>query len=494
MNPIARLSRLARLLLCSMAWAILSAPSPGLAADYLSLLPSTRWISLSSPLFPTDPAECNALQREFAEETARLSEQHYICLEQAPSEEPGAGGCSKQSCEPLHTMRERAQKKSSAELSTCRERVNEHLAKAREQARRRQQAEAEAEREERERRARRDRDEAERNRRESDRAQRDQARKDRDAQRERERIEEERRNAAEREREARARADREAADRSRWRREAELAASQAREAEARRERDAKAQNLYLDLVSKLKETKDTLSTAIDFARNPFAKTLEMASDRLNESLLDAAIDTHAHIGPEKSDPRYDAIAAATGEARSFALGGNPFAEKISGLAMSGVQKIHRETLGQLDAVAGQIENFGSESAAVSSAPAPLPPSTPSRASDGGNPFARSATTTANDTDVSSPTVSGAGAPSTVGRPVDAATISHYEVPAGHTFYRAPGSTDLVIVQESQARPVAEDDRYVNGVLRCSRDGRGRVIAKCEERRRTANPFARKASQ
>lgn len=471
--------------------------------------------------------ECKAMKDEFDEEFWKAQMAHEDCQAANHVAEVGDGArgtsirefCAFPVCQSSHGAMAKAWNRGLEQWDLCVRRLdayqvrqrrlarerkdNEERASQREQEETREKAEREAERKaSHDREAEEIRRSYEELRRDLDRQRADFAResderaKEREARtrerEERERAERARQVAAERERQEqseRAAHSAEFQPRADPRHEEDAALSAAKQ-----ERDSRDQSLYLSLVAQLKETKDTLSTVIDFARNPFAKTLEMASDRLNESLLGAAIDTHAHIGPEKSDPRYDAIAAATDEARSFALGGNPFAEKISGLAMSGVQKIHRETLGQLDAVAGQIGNFGSESAAVSSAPAPLRPSPPSRASDGGNPFARSATTTANDTDVSSPTVSGAGAPSTVGRPVDAATISHYEVPAGHTFYRAPGSTDLVIVQENQARPVAEDDRYVNGVLRCSRDGRGRVIAKCEERRRTANPFARKASQ
>jgi len=114
------------------------------ARDLVSLMPSTRWIMLSSPLFLHSHDKCNTLAQEFSGVNGALSEQHEACLDGAPSDEGGSGGtCSKASCQFLHTTRDKASRRSTEETSACRQKVNAYLAEERETARRRQQAAAE---------------------------------------------------------------------------------------------------------------------------------------------------------------------------------------------------------------------------------------------------------------------------------------------------------------------------------------------------------------
>ena len=110
------------------------------ARDLMSLIPSTRWIMLNSPFRPTSHEECNKFAQEFAEVVAQLNAQHEECLQGTPSEPSGSEGCSKVSCQALHSARDAATKKSSREAGECRDEVSQHLAKKREEETRRQQA------------------------------------------------------------------------------------------------------------------------------------------------------------------------------------------------------------------------------------------------------------------------------------------------------------------------------------------------------------------
>ena len=405
----------------------------------------------------------------------------------------------------MHTSRDQAQSKSGREVSLCRQRVTEYQAKEREEARRRKQVADEAERADRER-AREDNERKARQEAERQRYERD--RRDRDARRDRERRDEDARaaqaqrdEAARREQDEQARAAREQdrqkrereeaenarrdaeASAARWRAEQAQAEQRARAEEARRESDVKAQSLYLDLLEQLKGGKDTVVAAKEFLKNPFGEALEYAADRVASGLVDKSLDIAAPIGAEKHDATYDRIAAAADAARGQALGGNPFAEKISGLAMEGVNKIHRQTLGQVDDLARQMDQVGRDDGAgsTSSSPGYRPPPAPAtRATD--NPFERGAAP------APAPTTTTNARASTW---QDSTTGRVYDVPAGHTLYRPSGGGELTVLPENRAARIADDDRMVNGQPRCSAQGRGRVLAECERRRRSGNPFAAK---
>ena len=100
-------------------------------AQFYSSIPSTNYIILSSPLFPTSYDECAALAEEFREESRTLSAQHQQCLDQAPGDESVGTTCSKIGCQNLHTAMSEATKKGAREVSVCRSRVQDHLTKKR---------------------------------------------------------------------------------------------------------------------------------------------------------------------------------------------------------------------------------------------------------------------------------------------------------------------------------------------------------------------------
>ena len=74
----------------------------------MDLIPSGRWLTIRSPWAPESYDECGDLQQSFAAEIEQLSAQHGACLEGEPQEEPGSAGCSKASCQPLHSARDSA--------------------------------------------------------------------------------------------------------------------------------------------------------------------------------------------------------------------------------------------------------------------------------------------------------------------------------------------------------------------------------------------------
>ena len=110
-------------LLLTMSW------SAARAADPSSLIPSTRWIFLDASPLVRSHQECSKLAKEFSEEIARINQQHTECLQGGPQEPAGNEGCSKESCQFLHTTRDKASKKASEQNHICTVRVNEYLTK-----------------------------------------------------------------------------------------------------------------------------------------------------------------------------------------------------------------------------------------------------------------------------------------------------------------------------------------------------------------------------
>ena len=125
-------------LLLTMSW------SAARAADPSSLIPSTRWIFLDASPLVRSHQECSKLAKEFSEEIARINQQHTACLQGNPEEPAGNEGCSKESCQFLHTTRDKASKKASEQNHICTVRVNEYLTKERDEAQRKQNATDEA--------------------------------------------------------------------------------------------------------------------------------------------------------------------------------------------------------------------------------------------------------------------------------------------------------------------------------------------------------------
>ena len=448
------------------------------------MFPSTRWILLSSPLSPTSYEECQALNQKFSEIISQLSADHEECLQGAPRDDQGAGGtCSKTSCQALHTAMDEARKKASREGQTCSARLSAYLEEKRKEA-----AEAERRRSAPEREAR--EDDARRTKRDRERAQEESGRKADQDRRERERASErERRDVSDRERRERdARNDeerrvRELADaQKRYELEARLAALREKQAAEQRERDKVDRATYDRLVKEMTVLKDAgnkISTAIDFAKNPFATAAEKASDRLSSAITGKAVDALLP-GKEGSDSRYDAVAEVVDSARARALSGNPFAEKVSGVAMEGIHKIHGKLLGELDRAGADIAKFGREDATASrstvSVVRPVPSaygggvSNPAPSQPANNPF----------NEVSAPT-----------RYYDPDSRITLEVPTGHVLYREPESRRLVVMDPVQITDNAViGDRPALGERGCSATGVGIVTQVCEKKRRAKkNPFS-----
>jgi len=209
-----------------------------------------------------------------------------------------------------------------------------------------------------------------------------------------------------------------------------------------------------------------VSTALEYARNPF---LAPAADAVQGGItktMDAAID-HALPVPESHDQDYDRAADIIDKARSKALEGNPFAEKISGMAMEGITKIHHKTLGELDQASQAIENFGHEDAGANSGATGRSPSYPAT-----NPFA---------------------APSAPATYYDPNARTTLEIPAGSVLYRAPDTGQISVICYADLSDIpATGDQPLLGEAGCGATGVGIVTPECEKRRRArANPFGAK---
>jgi hypothetical protein len=232
--------------------------------------------------------------------------------------------------------------------------------------------------------------------------------------------------------------------------------------------------------------------------NPFEKTQELVADAVANTLVDKGLDVAATIGPERKDSRYEATAAATDEARTKMLGNNPFAEKISGVAMEGVHKINRQVLGQIDELGKQIDSVGKADAGATTRPPStyVPPARPTGAPGGSqtpreNPFKRATGSDQVALAAPGPTPR-PGPPANRGAAVtydDPQSGRSYTIPSGRSLYRDPGTGEMSVVDDSGIRESGNDDRVLNGQLQCSKSGKGRVIPECEKRRKKQNPFA-----
>lgn len=218
------------------------------------------------------------------------------------------------------------------------------------------------------------------------------------------------------------------------------------------------------------------------------RALEWFGDQIGGQVVARALDLAMPIGVERSDPRYNAIAAITDEVRSHVLGRNPFAHAAAGLSVDGTHKVHRQVLGQLDAVGQQIDSFGKTDTgkASSSVTAPSPGNIETAAGTvvavgplAGErkvaPGGRTGVAVNVNTDARGPM-----------RFVDSTTGRTFEVPMGQTLYRHPDSGILLVLEDWRVTQHGDEDRVVNGAAVCSTHGRGRILPECERRR--ANPF------
>jgi hypothetical protein len=489
------------------------------SASAESVFPSGRYLLLSSPYSPTSHEECQKLGEAFDAEIRQLNAQHDECLKDAPRDDHGGGTCSKASCQGLHTARDEAGKKSRAETGTCRERVNAYLEKKRQeeaearrlkaeaekQAREAEERRAESARQEKQRRAEQERREHDEVARQDQQRRSEQARRERDedarraqhqrdeaqrraekSKREREddqrraesaRKQETREEARERareaaserrERERQEREDREEARQARAaaeqrEREAELAVQKAQQEAAQRERNKRDQTIYDKLLKEIKDGKEKASTALEYARNPFLAPAADAVQGGIKKAMDAAID-RALPGAEAHDRDYDRAADIIDKTRAKALEGNPFAEKVSGTAMEGINKIHRKTLGELEQVSQAIENFGRDDTGAGGGTTGRSPSYPAS-----NPFI---------------------APSAPASYYDPNARTTLEIPAGSVLYRAPDTGQLAVIPYADLRdiPATGDQPGLDGAG-CGATGIGVVMPECEKKRRArVNPF------
>lgn len=466
---------------------------------------SMRLIGLSSPWSPTSADECSALSQKFSEIIQQLNAEHDECLKDAPRDDHGGGTCSKVACQGLHTDRDNASRKASEEGRVCQERLRAYLEKKRQdeaEERRRKEATEQREREAAQERARLDREQAQKeSQRKADRDRRKQ--EDKSAQDKRDREDRDRRDrdakadADRREKEELANAEQRAQDArdnaARYEREARMAELRA-QAEAERSKKLKSDQLAyekeLQSLRDLRSVKDKVLTGIEFVNNPFEKGVEMLEDKAKEELEGISHDLVSGTvdstlpGREKRDNNYDKAVDVVEKARSKALAGNPFAEKASGVAMEGVNKMHRKVLGHLDNATQAIEHFEQDAAPSAHAPAPLLRASPAPRGGGESTGQTAATYSANN-----PFVTQARAATYY----DPDTRQTLDVPTGYVLYRAPETNQLTVVSYAQvsASP-ATGDRPELGEKGCGATGVGIVTPECEKKRRTkANPFVGK---
>jgi hypothetical protein len=517
------------------------APRP--ATAQVGYVPSLGYLLLSSPFSPTSAEECVQLAARFEPEIRGLSQAHEQCLSDAPGD-GGGPTCGRAVCQPLHSARDAASSRRSAEVGLCHRRVAEHLAREREEARRRQEQKARAEREAQEaeraaaerkraeqerrakesadQRARRDRDEA--RQRDEDRRREEARRRDERDRADARRADEQRRQDQERaERELRADRDRrEAAERhAESRALAEIQARAEAEAAVKREKEEAS---YWDLINQVAETQKAGTRLASFAGNPFQTAGRLAAREMNKELLDGGLDLATPLGPEVHDERYDAATAVVGRARATALRGNPFAREAADVALHGIHRINRQVLGELDRTADAIRDFGRDDAsrgAVIPAPSPLPsrlpaPSTGHGTDQAGAPDER-VIAAAPPVPAPSPLNPVAAAPSAGPRMVvadpppaagrstaspnpfaagsggrtyyDPETRQTFRIPPGHTLIRDPKTRQLTVVRLSEVPLREPGDSLAGGSAGCGASGVGAVTPECEEARRKArNPF------
>lgn len=417
-------------------------------AGFGDLIPSTRWLVLSSPFSPQTYDECETLRQEFEAEIDELSVQHDYCLEGASGDEAGSS-CTRITCQPLHSARDSARSRANDETATCRQRVNVFMEEQRaEEKRRRERAEA-AERERREQvaeeaaeRAERDRAEQEERLAEEERERQravDEAREEweraaREAEDARERAAQAARQEQERHDEELARNEEQAQRETQYARDAAerqasadrlLNALLAQERAAEESRRAASERQAIDRLNQLndglredpKQAADAADIVITLGANPFRQPLvelldgplgraaEARATEANETLLEKGLDLATDgFSAAALDPAYDELATDVDTAHDRALEANPFAKAVSGLALSGVQHMQRKAIGEMTELAGQIDGVGDSDQVESPKPAILRSSPQQASSSAGdtalsvgpigslpNPFAKPAT-------------------------------------------------------------------------------------------------------
>jgi hypothetical protein len=474
-------TRFRQLAQAAVAWGLMCWAGTGSAGN---LLPSLHYLTLSSPWRPTTSDECSALGQAFNEQLQQISADHNECIKDAPQDEQvSSGSCAKAACQALHTASEQVSKRSSAETALCRERVAAYQAEQRREAAEAQRRQDERAREEREEAQQRAKAQQERAQKDAQRQAKERERREKEERARKERDERDARDAAaRREAAAREQADamRRQRDEAQTRELARLEARERAQQEAQRaERNSREQSIYEKLLKQVADAKT--GHKIMSSENPFAEGLQTAAGKMNESLLDAGLKAALPIGPEKMDTHYDRIASVVSKAQERGMAGNPFAADVAGQALTGVQSIHRRTLGQLEQVHQSIDAIGrntadgadhaaTASSSTSSAMRTTPLVTRSAVMPDGNPFLRE--------------------PSSTLTYYNSETHTNLQVPEGHVLYRDPQTRQLLVVSSTEAASNdSGGDRPELGNKGCSKSGTGIVTPACEaKRRQAANPF------
>ncbi len=171
--------------------------------------------------------------------------------------------------------------------------------------------------------------------------------------------------------------------------------------------------------------------------------------------------------------------------------------------MEGIHKINRQLLGQVDELGKQVEGILQDDGAQTSRSTPTyrpPPPTATATSAAGREATPNAVERNPFEPQSEPDRVSLANPSSSLRvnPFENETMSptydgpdtgrQYSIPAGHTMYRNPSTGELSVMEENRVEQSTGADRIVDGQIRCSPSGKGRIIVDCEKRRKL-NPFA-----
>jgi hypothetical protein len=492
-----------------LALVLIAAPAAqrgAAAAEFISLIPSSRWLTLGSPWAPKSYDECNELRQSFGAEIELLSAQHDACLEGAPQEESGSAGCSKLSCQPLHSARDSARGRMSEQAALCSRRVAEHLAdeRAEEEQDRRRAERAQARRAEEE---------------SAQRAEQEQADRDRLAQEETEAAE-----RAARERDDAVGRHRQDVDREREMTEHSERAS-----------DGQSPSPAWGALDQIEQTEQMAESGIlagrvaaELGSNPFegaqAEAAIELGARADATMLGEALDlATGDFGPAQSDPGLDRAHSAAERAHAEALGTNPFAKAISGLALSGVEHLQNKAIGETVGLTEQVASIGinapetenTRPATMQASPLPAgkdPAASQGRAADPANPFAKPLLTTSRDEQQAHAGGGSRGRVATLeaddgvsgrrenpdnpfARRAQLMSSTYYDPISRATFSISPGST-LFRDGRSQTLKVipmpSAERRYGDGA-RCTADGLGIVTPACEAERRRLRDGDQKAT-
>jgi hypothetical protein len=503
---------------------LLGASASWAAGYYLPPSPSTRYITLSAPLFPTSPEACDALRQEFADIQQELSAQHEQCLRDAPDEEHGddGGTCSKSSCQSLHTARDKAGKYAQQEVGICRQRLNDYLTEQRR----------------RDERDRRDAEEAERDRRDHER---------RDQERESDRRNTERKDQEERDRHvAKEKADREhrdADDRAERERQ-DQRDRQARIEQSRRQAEALRQAhiravthtagqlkaTWQDRVrNTLPETASDLSSFMQvvhgmargdgsykladlvIAADTFAERAETASKWITSPLqsfsdqvtADAIDMVRADRGYQRDDPRVNTIFRGIQKINELAHDTNPFTKALSSTAFDQIEHHFKTIMGELEHLEADIGSFNYSNRKHADQPIAnpfkgTPPKPAASVSDNGNPFRSSTPSPKREEAIReesafTPSVGSANpfrssgdfstaSPPPTANPPQAARPPKPDASADQTVrYRDPATGQPSTKRRATLPSSTVGDNPDS--TRCSADGLGIVTEQCEQRRR-----------